>query len=253
MIPSATTTIWGAVMRLRHLAAVSGPLAMLLGAALVPAPAYAAGEFTITATPDSGHPSETTTVTGDATGPTCADAGVAVTLHYSKPNGALMNLTVNTTTDSAGHFSAVLTVPDDAVASRPASITALVADCTPSSGPSTGSRSSVEVAFDVLAYSGTFTTDKTTGKPGAKVHFTGTNCWGGTVDVSFGSVHHIKATLKADKTFSGDYTLPNVAGGTYPFDAQCPGTDYAARAFTLVNPAVPPPATPVPGQPSFTG
>jgi hypothetical protein len=240
-------------MRLRRLSLVTGPLVVLLGSAVMPVPAYAAGEFTITVTPASGHPSDTTTVAGDATSPTCENDGVAVTLHYSRPNGTTGATTVSTTTDSAGHFSTVLTVPTDAVAAKPANVTALIADCTPPSGPSVR-RSSFAVAFDVLAYSGAFTVNKTTGKPGEKVHFSGTNCWGGRVDVSFGPIHNLKATLLGDKTFSGDYTLPNITGGTYSFDAQCPGTDYAARSFVLVNPrVVPPPATPVPGDPSFTG
>ncbi|MDQ1711674.1 MAG: hypothetical protein QOE45_1124 [Frankiaceae bacterium] len=237
-------------MRLRHLALVSGPLAIVLGTASVPVPAYAAGEFPITVNPDAAHPHDTTTVTGDATGPTCANDGIAVTLHYTAPSGTLNNVTVNTTTDANGHFSAVLTVPDNAVAGEEASVTALIADCTPPSAP-TISRSSESVPFDVLAYSGAFTANKSVGRPGDKVHFSGTNCWGGTVDVSFGPIHDIKATLLPDKTFSGDYTLPDISGGTYDFGASCPGTDYAARRFVLINPAAP--ATPVPGQPSFTG
>jgi hypothetical protein len=161
-------------------------------------------------------------------------------------------VTALTTTDSAGHFTAVLTVPANAVAGEAAEVVAFIADCTPPSQPS-ASRSSLAVAFEVLPFSGTFSASRSTGRPGEKVHFTGTNCWGGAVDVFFGRIGGIPAKLLADKTFSGDYTLPNVPGGTYQLGASCPGTAYAPRAFRLVNPRVVPPAVPVPGTPTFAG
>jgi hypothetical protein len=239
-------------MRLRRLGLLGGPLALVVATVVQPIPAYAANEFAITLAPAGAHPTETTTVTGDATSPTCADDGVDVTLHYTKPNGSTGAVTVSTTTDSAGQFTAVLTVPDKAVAGDAADVVALIADCTPPSQP-TVSRSSVSVDFAVLAFKGALTTDRTSGKPGQTVRFAGTNCWGGDVEVFFGKIGGIPAKLLADKTFSGGYPLPNVPDGTYRLGATCPGTDYAPRAIRLVNPRVVPPATPVPGQPTFTG
>lgn len=246
------------VMRVRSLLLASASVALVLTTTGT-VPAYAAGEFTITVDPDSAHPAEHTTVTGDATDPTCADDGVAVTLTYTKPNGSTGAVTVNTTTDAEGHFTADLTVPDNAVAGGDAQVTAVIADCTPPAGE-TVSRSSEPVPFEVLAYEGTFTISKTTGKPGEKVTFSGTNCWGGDVVVFFGDDDSIDVTLNSDKTFSGTYTLPDAPGGTYEFGAACPGTDFESKAFVLVNPKKVPPTAPKPpaargvrGRAHFTG
>lgn len=228
-------------------------LTVALAATLVQSPAFAAGEFPITVTPAEAKPGEPVTVTGDATDPTCADDGVAVTFFYTKPDGTAGATTTNTVTDAAGHFTAALNVPATAVAGAPASVSAVIADCTPPDGP-TSSRASESDAFEVLAYEGTFTVSKTTAKPGETVTFSGTNCWGGDVAVYLGDVEIPDVTLNPDKTFSGGFTVPNAPGGVYELGAECPGTDYEVMAFTLVNPvAVAPPATPVPGRPRFTG
>jgi azurin len=232
--------------------------ALGLAATLVPVPAHAATEFQITVDPDAQQPAKTFDVTGDAVDPICAEDGVAVSLTYTKPNGSNGHTTVNTTTDTAGHFAATLTVPDDAVAGEAAQVRALIADCTPESGPSEGARSSEAVAFDVLAYEGTFKVNDADmrGKPGETITFSGTNCWGGDVVVVFGD-DEMTAVLKPDKTFSGSYVLPDAPDGTYEIAAQCPGTDFEVLSFRLDNPAAPPPvappATPVPGRPRFTG
>ena len=232
---------------------LGGALTVALAATLAQSPAYAAGEFPITVTPAEAAPGEPLTVTGDATDPVCADDGVVVTFFYTKPDGTTGSTSVNTVADSAGHFSAGLNVPANAVAGAPASVSAVIADCTPPGGP-TSARSSEADQFEVLAYEGDFTVSKTTGKPGETVTFSGTNCWGGDVVVFFGDTEVPGVTLNPDKTFSGSFTLPNVPGGVYELGAECPGTDFEVMGFTLVNPvAVAPPATPVPGRPRFTG
>lgn len=235
--------------------ALAGALTVALAASLVHTPALAAGTFPITVTPDSARPSEEITVSGDATDPTCADDGVRVRFFYTKPNGTTGSTFVNTVADSAGHFSVKLNVPADAVAGEDATVSAAIADCTPPGGE-TSSRSSEAVPFEVLAYEGTFTISKRVGRPGETVTFSGTNCWGGDVAVFFGPDEATNVTLDAGaKTFSGSYVLPDAPGGVYEFAAECPGTDYAVHAFTLVNPSVAPapPARPVPGRPRFTG
>jgi hypothetical protein len=226
-----------------------------LASSLLAAPAYAADEFPITVTPTSGKTGASLHVEGDATDPTCADDGVAVSLHYTKPDGTMAATTVNTTADAAGHFEADLTVPDIAYAGEKAFVSAVIADCTPPDGP-TSNRSSVSVDFDVLARTGNFAISAVKGEPGDVVGFAGTNCWGGVTTVFFGDVA-VSGEPDADKTFEGSITLPDLPGGTYEVTAECPGTDYRVYSFTLVNaaavPPVAPPAAPVPGAPTFTG
>lgn len=227
--------------------------ACAVATSLLAAPAYAADEFPITVTPDEGKTGASLQVEGDATDPTCADDGVAVSLHYTKPDGTMAATTVNTTADAAGHFEAGLTVPDTAYAGEKAFVSAVIADCTPPNGP-TSSRSSVSVAFDVLARTGNFAISALTGEPGDVIGFAGTNCWGGVTAVFFGD-EVVTGEPEADKTFAGSYELPDLPGGTYEITAECPGTDYRVYSFTLVNAAAPvaPPAAPVPGAPTFTG
>lgn len=240
--------------RMTRRIASAGVLTLALVASMTHAPAaYAAGEFPITVTPTEALPGDPFTVTGDATDPTCADDGVAVSLFYTKPDGSSGSVSVNTITDSAGHFEAALNVPETAVAGADATVTAAIADCTPPSGP-TSSRASISVPFEVLAYEGAFSLSKTTGKPGETISFIGENCWGGDVVVFFGDLEVEPVTLNGNKTFTGDFVLPDAPGGVYEFGAECPGTDYEVLAFTLVNPApAAPPAAPVPGRPRFTG
>lgn len=235
---------------------VTGCVAVLaLAASLAQAPAWGATEFEITVTPDEAAPAESFTVTGDATDPTCADDGVRVRIFYTKPDGSEGSAFVNTVADAAGHFSAQLTVPEDAVAGAPANVSAFIADCTPPEGDPVGPRSSKTVPFEVLAYEGSFSLSKTTGKPGETVTFSGTNCWGGDVVVYFADAEITNVTLKGDKTFSGSFVVPDVPGGTYEVGAECPGTDYEVLGFVVVNDAPPtaPPAKPVPRRPRYTG
>jgi hypothetical protein len=224
--------------------AVAAALAVTTGG-----PSYAGttASFTITVSPTSLHPGESTNVSGDTAGPACANDGVAVTLTFTKPDGSTGTATVNTTTNASGHFDAVaVTVPDTAVAGEPASVQAVIADCSADSG---NTRASDPTKLTILAYEGSFTTNKGSGKPGTTVHVAGTNCWGGDVVVVFtdgANEDEVAVTLKSDKTFSGDYVVPDAPGGNYAFQAQCPGTDYAPRAFLLVNPAKPPAPAPKP-------
>lgn len=233
--------------------ALVGAVALVLTTSVASPASAQASEFPITATPAETRPAETTTVTGDATDPTCENDGVVVTLHYTRPDGSTGTTSVNTTADSAGHFTATLTVPADAVAGADAHIGAVINDCTPTGGP-TSSRTSEAEPFEVLAYEGTFIPSTATGEPGDTVTFTGTNCWGGDIVVFFGPDTDIDVTLNPDKTFSGSYVLPDAPEGTYEFGAECPGTDFESVAFLLVNPdAAAPPAPPVTAPPTFTG
>lgn len=236
-----------------------GALAIALAATLAPIQAHAAGEFDITVTPAEAPPGEPVDVTGDATDPTCADDGVAVTLYYTKPDGTEGSTVVNTVADSAGHFATSINVPANAVAGAEASVSAVIADCTPPGGE-TSYRASESVPFEVLAHEGDFTLSKNTGKPGETVTFAGTNCWGDDVVVYFGDAEIEDVTL-AGQTFSGSFVVPDAPGGVYEVGAECPGTDYEVQAFTLVNPSAAPPGTPpaappaapVPGRPRYTG
>lgn len=205
---------------------------------LIADPASAADEFLISVTPAAGaHVTETLSVTGDATGgaaePACVNDGVAVTLAYELPGGFIDTRTVNTSTDAAGHFTADLVIPDDAVAGGNASVQAVVADCDPS-----GRRVSVPVPIDVQAFAGQFTLDRTTAEPGQVVHVAGTECWGNEVTVTFGTLAEVAITLNADRTFSGSYLLPHVKAGTYTFAASCPGSSFVPRSVRLVRPRV---------------
>lgn len=235
---------------------LSGALACAVVASLVGSPAYAAPEFDITVSPTTAKPGESFTVTGDATDPTCAEDGVAVTLNFTRPDGTTGAQTVNTTTDAAGHFEATVTVPDNAYAGEAASVRALIADCNPPSGPSEGTRSSVRKTFTIEAYEGSFTISRKSGRPGDVVTFAGTNCWGGEAVVFFGD-DAMTGEPEADKSFGGEYVLPDAPDGTYEFGAECPGTDYTVYSFRLINPApappAAPPARPVRGRPTFTG
>ena len=201
---------------------------------IIAAPASAATDFSIAVTPAAGgHATETLSVTGDATEPVCAEDGVAVTLRYELPSGSTDTVTVNTTTDAAGHFSAELVIPENAVAGAGAFVQAVVADC-----DSYGARVSVSVPIDVQAYTGQFVLDRATGEPGQVVHVAGTNCWGNEVVVIFGNLEELVIRLDADRTFSGSYVLPHVKAGTYTFAASCPGSDFAPRSLRLLRPRV---------------
>jgi hypothetical protein len=237
----------------RRIALCAGAALVLAAAVLDATPAYAAGEFTFTVTPSAAHPTETVTVAGDATDPVCAGDGVTVTLYFTKSDGTTDTTSVNSTTDSAGHFTADVLVPEIAYAGQPATVTSVINDCTPPDASPPFARAGNAVDFDVLAYAGTFAISKTSGKPGQTVHFSGTNCVGGEVFVFFGE-DQADATLLSDKTFSGDYVLPDAPGGTYEFGAECPGTDFTSFSFTLINPKKPTkPTTPAAKPPTAVG
>lgn len=235
-------------------AVLTGAAAFALAATLAAPPAWAEGEFTITVTPTSAKPGETFTVTGDATDPICAEDGVAVNLNYTRPDGTTGLQSVSTTTDAAGHFSATVTVPINAYAGEPASVVAVIADCTPPDATPAFSRASHAVPFTVDAFEGEFEISATKGKPGDELEFAGTNCVGGSVLVFFGD-EVLSGTPEADKTFGGVLEVPDLPTGTYEVGAECPGTDYPVLSFRLTNtaPAPAPPARPVPRTPTFTG
>lgn len=225
-----------------------------LAASLLTTPAHAATEFAITVDPSAARPGDTVTVSGDAVDPICAEDGVAIRFHYTKPDGSSATAVVSTTTDAAGHFSADITVPADAVAAEEASVTAFIADCTPPGEPSTGPRSSESDPFNVVPHEGDFEISRTSGEPGDVLEFAGTNCWGGEVAFFFGD-DVLSGEPDDSKEFGGQYVLPDAPDGVYEVTAECPGTDYRVFAFRLVNPEAPPapPARPVTRRPTFAG
>lgn len=247
-------------MRIRPLATTTAAVALALTS--LATPAHAAGTITISADPTTLHPGDQTTVSGETADPPCATDGVTVTLSYTKPNGNLGTVSTSAITEADGSFEATVTVPDTAVAGEAAGVQATIADCTDDGG---ATRASETEKLTIEAYEGSFDTNKETGKPGTKVHFTGDNCWGGQVQVVFTDgedADEADAVLKADKTFSGDYVIPDAPSGEYAFVASCPGTDYEVMPFVLVNPQASPtaspttppgPPRPVPGPVRFTG
>lgn len=229
-----------------------GALTVALAATLAQSPAYAEGEFPIEVS-TTAKPGDPITVTGDAATPLCADDGVTVTLYYARPNGTSTSVNATAITDSAGHFSVALAVPADAPADQVAGVSAVIADCSSPDGTHPSQYSESE-QFTIVAHTGTLGVDKTSGRPGETVRVSGTSCWGGQVALYFFQTVTGSGVVKADRTFTGSLTLPNVPGGAYGIGAQCPGTAYDAVPFTLVDPVrVAPPATPVPGRPRFTG
>lgn len=205
----------------------------MLFSAVIAAPSSAATEFPITVTPDLGHPTDVLAVSGDVTEPVCANDGIAIGLVYGLPSGFTDYVGLTTVTDASGHFTGELAIPENAVAGAESSVQAVVSDC------DGVARASVPVPIDIQAYDGQFILDRTTGKPGQVVHFSGTNCWGNQVAVTFGSEKVTAITLNSDRTFSGSYLLPHLKAGTYAFAATCPGTQFASRTFTLLGPTRP--------------
>jgi hypothetical protein len=242
-------------MRIRPLVTAAATVAMAMSGVLPAEAGQQAATFTISVEPDAVHPAESTTVSGETSGPACAEDGVDVTLTYTKPNGGNGTVTVQTTTTAEGTFSVPVTVPDDAVAGDPASVTAVIADCTASEG---ATRTAKAVPLEIEAYEGTLTAQPATGRPGTKVRVNGTNCWGGEVAVVFTdgeTGEDVKVTLSGNKNFTGVYTIPDAPSGDYAFVAECPGTDYNIAPFRLVNPepAKPLPPRPITGPVRYTG
>lgn len=247
-------------MRLRTLVTATAVLGLAVASFGI-TPAHAASVMTISANPTSLKPGETTTVSGSTSGPACADDGVAVTLTYTDPDGNNDTVVVNTTTDASGAFTVPVVLADDAVAGEPANVRAVIADCTDDANSTVTSN---VVALTVTAHTGTLTvTDESgaaaaSGESGETVTVSGTNCYGGEVLVLFTdgtNEEEVDVDLLPDRTFSGDYVLPDAPGGSYSFVAQCPGTDYNVRAFQLRNeePGEPLAPRPVDGVANFTG
>jgi hypothetical protein len=245
--------------------------------------------FTIAVNPAHARPTESVTVTGSNA---CASSPYTVTLSYTNPDGDTSTATEDGTTTSDGTFEQPFAIPEDAVAGEPASFQASVAcdsgtpTATPSSTPTetpTASQSSTPqptsvplglagpparaaaatstqsnvVAFTVDAWQGALSTDKAAGVPGDTVHVSGTLCYGGDVVVTFTDgedEEEVDVALDSDRTFAGDYRLPDAPAGPYAFTAACPGTDYDDRAFVLgESVTTAPPAAPRPGVVTTTG
>jgi hypothetical protein len=228
------------------------------------APTSAGFTASISAAPTTLKPGEQTTVTGTTD---CNSVAYTITLTYTKPDDTSGTATVGGTTDASGEFSQAITLPENATAEEPASVSASVA-C------GGGSQSTNTVNLTVEAHEGTLTVDPTSGEKGTTVTISGTNCYGGDVYVAFGDGEEFpyeaeNVTVHEDKTFSGTFVIPNDAGpGQYAFAAACPGTDYNLAPFTVVagtstgnpppsnppaGPPQAPPAAPVVDTPRFTG
>jgi hypothetical protein len=228
--------------------------------AALPAGAAQAGSsatLAISVSPTTVRLGETMTVTGTSD---CDSAGYSVRLEYTDNQDNFATVTVNGTTDAAGEFTQALTMPETGQAHTPASVTAVIPDC------SSGSAASNRVDLTVAAYQGAIAVDRSSAPPGTEVGLSGSNCYGGRADVRFtggGASRVVNVTLASDRTFSGVYTIPEgLAPGGYAFEASCPGTDFASVPFQVeATPVVPTqqaPATipappPVPADPCPPG
>lgn len=219
--------------------------------ALASPAAAQAPEVAINPTPTALEPGDTLTVSGLTD---CPGAAYTVTLTVTDPEGNDLAVTATGTTDAEGEFVAPVVVPDDAVARDPASVVATV-QCE-------GPVESNAVNLQIDPHQGTLTPDPDEGLPGTEVAISGTNCWGGEVEVVFGdgfefdyAVAVPDVTVAPDKTFSGTFTIPEVDAGSYVFAAGCPGSEYEFAPFAVLAETVPPapPAAPVPATPTFTG
>lgn len=242
---------------MRLVALLTTTVLSLAVAAVTTTPAHAASTMTIRVSPTSLKPGETATVTGETSGPACASDGVTVTLSYSAPDGTNGVASQSATTDAGGEFTVSLAVPDDAVAGEPASVSALIPSCAADDDSAVTSN---VVTITVTAHDGTLEiTDgsgasASSGESGELVRIAGANCYGDDVVVLFTNgddSEEVTVFLEPDRTFSGEYVLPDAPGGSYEFVAQCPGTDFPVRAFQLRNeePAQPLPPRPVAGGP----
>lgn len=209
---------------------------------------------TISVAPVTPRPTETVTVTGDSD---CADAGYTVTLSYIDAGREQATTTVSGTTDASGDYTTPLTIPENAYATDPATVASTV-DCDGTAQPSN------VVDLAIGEYPGTAAIDPASGPPGTVVAISGTECWGGRVQAAFGDgdefdyvVTVTDLTLAEDRTFTGSFTIPDVAPGSYVFAPECPGSAFEFLPFTVlasaVTPPAAPPAVPVPGTPTFTG
>lgn len=208
---------------------------------------------TISVTPLTPRPTETVTVTGSSD---CAAVAYTVTLAYRDADQEPATATESGTTDGSGGYTQPLTIPENAYATDPATVTATVA-C------EGGDVASNVVDLAIAEYDGTAAVTPASGVPGTVVTLSGTECWGGRVQAVFGdgdefdyAVAVTGLTLAQDRTFTGTFTIPDVAPGSYVFAPECPGSAFPFVAFTVLAVGPPleaPPAAPVPGTPTFTG
>lgn len=212
--------------------------------------------LTINPTPTTVKPGDVLTVSGDGD---CGPVSYTVTLTTNDPEGNAQQTTATGTADADGNFVQQVTVPDDATARDPASVMATM-DC--DGTPVTSNA----VNLQVDPHLGELAASPAEGHPGDEVEISGTNCWGGDVEVIFGdgfefdyAVAVPDVTLAQDKTFTGTFTIPDIDAGPYVFVAGCPGTEYEFATFEVLAAVVEPPLTPappavpVPATPTFTG
>ncbi len=237
--------------------------ALVAGAALtaalaaVPGAPLAAQEptHTITVTPASARPGEAFAVTGSVPG--CANAPYFVDLVYSY-YGESRFWQVEGTTDAEGGYSTSITVPEQAWAGDGSIQGHARCEGTP--------VYSSKVDVEIVPHAGSLTVTPTSGRAGTRVALHGTNCWGPDIrlafrgeDVDHGIVDGIQRTPGPDPDdFTVSYVIPaDARPGESAFVAACPGTVSPRARFTGGGAAAPPPAappaTPVPGEPDFTG
>lgn len=243
-------------MRKTTVAVATAALALLLPAA----PAGAGFNHSITASPTTLRPNESTTVTGTSD---CNSSPYVVTISYTNPAGDPATATASGTTDASGEYTQPITLPETAVAGEPATVSSNITSCNGG-----GAAPSNTVNLTVNAYEGTLAVDPDEGETGTEVTITGTNCYGDDIVIAFGDGDEFPyevepVTLNEDRTFSATFTIPDEAGpGEYAFAAECPGSDFELAPFTVVageeaeneEPAEEAPvATPVGSVPTFTG
>ena len=240
--------------------------AVVASVVVAPVPASAGFTHSISVSPTTARPTESVTVSGTSD---CASVPYTVTLVYTNPAGDAATATASGTTDAAGEYTQAITIPEDAVAGEPASISSTIL-C------SGGDATSNTVNVTIAAWEGTISVSPTSGPVGTEVSITGANCYGDDIVVAFGDGEEFPyevedVTLNEDRTFSATFTIPNEAGpGQYEFVAECPGSDFEGAAFTVTpstgGQPTPPdddddeddddgtgPAQPVRRQPDFTG
>lgn len=244
--------MWGRVNR--RLKQVAAAAALAVGAALLPAPAYAVDSLTITVDPVSEVSGGTLTVDGDAS-PDCVAAGTyEVTLTYTRADGQTATEVVSGVLPAANSvFSAPVVIPEDARAGSeddaPASVTA-TATC---DGETTTSQTEQIV---ILFHEGEVTVEPASVEPGDSFTISGTECYGGSYEVvivpageDVGDFEPAVAETLPDgeHTFSVELTVAESAEpGDYEVYAFCAGSNLTIAALT-VEAAPAPPGGPRPG------
>jgi hypothetical protein len=163
-----------------------------------------------------------------------------------------------TTSGGAAPQALPMADPQAQEALRLAAIQAAVGTQPQAAGPNSQTSNTVDIQLVVAT--GVLSTDKAQGRAGTVVQVHGTHCLGDDVIVVFGSdagAERVAVTLLPDDTFDGSYAIPNVPPGEYFFAAQCPGTDYADRPFSVLatpgaSPSPLPPANPIVGRVDYT-